>query len=147
MLHVVPLSFAAAKAFVNEHHSHHSSAHRWKFGCGVADAEDNLVGVVMVGRPVNRIMDDGYTLEVLRCCTLRTHNAASMLYGIARRVSRELGYTRLITYTLAEEDGHSLRVAGFVVAETVDGRSWNTSHRPRADKHPLGDKVRWVMNL
>ena len=73
--------------------------------------------------PYRRHLDDGRTLEVTRCCTDGAKNAASMLYGAAWRATKALGYRRLITYTLAEEPGTSLRAAGWtVVAESPGGR-------------------------
>ena len=38
---------------------------------------DRLCGVAICGRPVARYLDDGLTLEILRCCTDGTYNACS----------------------------------------------------------------------
>ena len=46
---------------------------------------DNLCGVAICGRPVARYLDDGLTLEILRCCTDGTDNACSKLYGACCR--------------------------------------------------------------
>lgn len=59
------------------------------------------------------MVDDGWTLEVNRTCTDGTKNANSMLYGACRRATFALGYRKLITYTLPEEGGTSLRAAGW----------------------------------
>ena len=56
-----------------------------------------------------------------------------MLYGAAWRVSRELGYRRLITYTLPEEGGASLRAAGWTLLGIRGGGNWNQPCRPRID--------------
>jgi len=72
-----------------------------------------------------------------------TRNACSMLYGAAWRAAKALGYRKLITYTLASEPGTSLRAAGWSVVGEVRGRSWSCASRPRVDKHPLQDKLRW----
>jgi hypothetical protein len=80
---------------------------------GAVDDRGKLIGVVIVGRPVTPMQDDRRTLEVNRCCTDGTKNACSFLYAAAWRVTKELGYTRLITYTLATESGTSLVAAGF----------------------------------
>jgi len=115
----------------------------WKFGIAVNDGE-KIVGVVTIGRPVARNLDDGWTLEVTRCCTDRTKNAASMLYGAAWRAVRAMGYKRLITYTLNSESGVSLIASGYkVVGQTKEGDTWNRVSRPRIDKHPLQGKLRW----
>ena len=41
------------------------------------------MGVVIVGQPVSRYLDNGLTLEVNRLCTDGTKNVCSMLYAAA----------------------------------------------------------------
>jgi hypothetical protein len=65
--------------------------------------------VAIVGRPVARHLDDGWTREVTRLCTDSTPNACSKLYGAAWQAAKSLGYIRLITYTLPDEGGASWR--------------------------------------
>ena len=89
-LAVQPIDYAGACAFVDQHHRHHRRPQGWKFGLAATEG-DRVVGVVMVGRPVARHCDDGWTLEVTRCCTDGTKNAASMLYAAAWRAARALG--------------------------------------------------------
>ena len=141
-LELQPITFQEACSFVNDVHRHHKSPQGWKFGCAVNDGE-KVVGVIMIGRPVARGSDDGWTLEVTRCCTDGTEHAASKLYAAAWRATRALGYRRLITYTLKEETGVSLVAAGYKVIGEVRGRSWSCPSRPRVDKHPLTDKCLW----
>jgi hypothetical protein len=100
-------------------------------------------GVAMVGRPVARNLQDGWTLEVLRVATDGVRNGCSMLYGAAWRAARALGYRRLVTYTLPEEGGGSLRAAGMTLIGKAGGGSWNCASRPRVDKHPTQEKLRW----
>lgn len=97
----------------------------------------------IVGRPVSRVRDDGWTLEVTRCATDGAPNAPSMLYASAWRAARAMGYRRLGTYTLRSEAGASLRAAGWRVVGEVAGRSWSCSSRPRVDLHPTEDKLLW----
>jgi len=141
-LSLQPVTYAEACEFIRRHHRHHHPPQGWKFGIAVNDGE-KIVGVVTVGRPVARRLDDGWTLEVTRCCTDGTKNAASMLYGAAWRAAKALGYRRLITYTLASEPGTSLRAAGWRVVGVTPGRSWSVPSRPRVDRHPLGQKTLW----
>ena len=61
-LHLKPITLREANAFVKEHHSHHGKVVGHKFSIG-AVLNDHLVGVVIVGRPVSRMMDDGFTAE------------------------------------------------------------------------------------
>lgn len=87
-------------------------------------------------------MDDGWTLEVNRCCTDGTPNACSMLYAACWRATRALGYRRLITYTLTSEPGTSLKAAGWKVIGQTKGRSWDTPSRPRVTVNPQ-DRTLW----
>lgn len=143
MLNIQPIDFGEACAFIELHHRHHIPPTGWKFGIAVNDGE-RVVGVVTVGRPVSRRLDDGYTLEVTRCCTDGTKNAASMLYAAAWRAARAMGYHRLVTYTLfGDEPGTSLDAAGWKCVHSTPGNSWNCKSRPRVDKHPLQPRLRW----
>mgnify|MGYP006888295455 CR=1 FL=1 len=106
------------------------------------DAE--VVGVAIVGNPVARMLDDGFTAEVTRLCVLDgVPNGCSMLYGAAWRAARALGWRKLITYTLAEEGGASLRAAGWRCIGEAGGGSWSRESRPRVDLHPTQGKLRW----
>jgi hypothetical protein len=97
-LQLCPVTFKQACEFVSRFHRHHKPPIGHKFSIGV-QADGQLVGVAMVGRPVAKTHDDGWTLEVNRTCTDGHRNANSMLYGAAWRAAKALGYTRLITYT------------------------------------------------
>jgi hypothetical protein len=137
-----PITFKEACEFVRTHHRHHQPPVGWRFGLACNNGV-KVVGVIMVGRPVARHLDNGFVAEVTRCCTDGTRNACSMLYAAAWRAARALGYQRLITYTLASEPGASLRGAGWKCLYEVRGRSWSCSSRPRVDKHPIGQKLLW----
>lgn len=141
-LELQPITQAEANAFIARHHRHHSPPQGWKFGIAVGDGSV-VRGVVTVGRPVARHLDDGYTLEVTRCCTDGAKNAASMLYGAAWRAAKAMGYRRIVTYTLREESGTSLVAAGWIALYATPGRSWSCPSRPRVDTHPLGQKTLW----
>jgi hypothetical protein len=142
MLELQPISYAEACEFVAQFHRHHVPPQGWKFGIAVNDGE-KVVGVVTVGRPVARFLDDTWTLEVTRCCTDGTQNTASMLYGAAWRAAKALGYKRMITYTLAEETGTTMRAAGWKELYTSKGGTWNNNTRKRVDKHSIGQKTLW----
>lgn len=143
MLELQPISFKEACQFVKKHHRHHLPPQGHKYSIAVNDGE-KIVGVVIVGRPVARYLDDTWTLEVTRCCTDGTKNAASMLYGAAWRAAKAMGYQRLITYTLASEPGTTLKASGWKeVYKTRKNKSWNAPSRPRIDKHPTGQKTLW----
>jgi len=141
-LELVPIAFDEANAFVKRHHRRHGRVIGHKFSLAAAIGV-TVVGVVIVGRPVARRSDDGWTLEVNRLCTDGWPNACSFLYGAAWRATRALGYRRLITFTLKEEGGASLRAAGWRIVGSTPGRSWSVPSRPRVDKHPLQERLRW----
>lgn len=141
-LAVVPITLEEANAFVEQHHRHHKPVVGHKFSIAAAEGE-RVVGVVIVGRPVARRTDDGWTLEVNRLCTDGSRNACSMLYGAAWRAARALGYRKLITFTLPSEGGASLKAAGWKLVGSTPGRSWSVPSRPRVDKHPLQGRLRW----
>jgi len=82
----IALPLATANAFVARLHRHHRPVVGHKFSLG-AMLGGELVGVVIVGRPVSRMRDDGRTLEVTRLCTDGTKNACSFLYGAAARAA------------------------------------------------------------
>lgn len=122
-----PITLRQAAEFISDHHRHNQPPRGWKFGVGI-DIGGSLVGVGTAGRPVARAFDDGYTLEVNRTCTNGAPNANSMLYGALWRAAQALGYTRLITYTQADETGASLRAAGFRKVKDLPARkSWAES--------------------
>lgn len=102
---VVPLSLGEANELVRKWHRHHGPVVGHKFSVGICDDDGTFHGAAIVGRPVARRLDNGLTLEVTRCVTDGTPNAASMLYGACRRSCFALGYKRLVTYTLASEGG------------------------------------------
>lgn len=153
MVRIVPITQMAARAFVDRHHRHCRPPRGDVIRCGVVDDEGVLRGVAMAGRPVARLLDDGVTLEVTRVATDGAHNACSALYGAIRRAAKALGYTRLVTYTLQEEPGVSLRAAGWRQDAEAGGGTWSKPSRPRGDlpqlfadaREPRSDvKLRWV---
>jgi L-amino acid N-acyltransferase YncA len=144
-LELVPLTITEGKAFVTRVHRHHPAPAGAMFAIGAAQ-NGEVVGVVMVGRPVSRVLAvDDYTAEVTRLASTGERNVCSLLYAAAWRACRAMGYRRLITYTLATEPGTSLRAVGFREVGRVPGRSWDTPSRPRVDRHPTVDKLRWEM--
>ena len=145
---VTPINLDEANAFVAEHHRHHKPVPGAKI-CVAVSEEDVVRGVAIVGRPVARHLDDGWTVEVNRCCTDGTKNACSMLYATAWKAARAMGYTSLITYTLESEGGASLRGAGWrcVGQTSTANRGWNTPSRPRVDTHPLQQKLKWSADV
>ena len=139
-LELVRIDLAEANAFVSQHHRHHKPVVGHIFSVGAAMA-GKIVGVVIVGRPVARMRDDGETAEVTRLCTDGTRNACSFLYGASARAAFALGFKRIGTYILASEPGTSLTAANWRCVGESKGGSWSRGDRPRVDKHPTQAKL------
>lgn len=152
-LEVVPVTRDAARSFVQQHHRHTKRFTGWRFGCGLENAAGELRGVAAASNPKARMLDDGRTIELVRVCTLGDKNACTRLYGALCRAAKALGFTCAISYTLASEDGASLRAAGFVEVETVrarefhGGRARYTHNLFGEPERPTEDKVRWMRML
>lgn len=142
-LELTPITLREACAFVDAHHRHHKPPRGCRFVVGASRA-GRVVGVAIVGRPVARGLQDGFTAEVTRLCVLDgERNACSLLYGACWRAARAIGYQRLVTYTLPSEGGESLRGAGWRLIGEAGGGSWSRIGRPRVDTHPTQVKLRW----
>ena len=142
MLTLIPISLKEANAFVAAHHRHHkpTRGHKFSIGC---EMDGRLVGVAIMGRPVSRYLDNGWTLEVNRLCTTGERNACSMLYSAAARAAKAMGYRKIITYTLDTEDGASIRAAGWTCAGPAGGIRWTGQRRPAVDLCPPQMKLRY----
>ena len=139
---IVPCTITEAKEFVRRHHRHHIPPQGALFAVAASIGAD-VVSVALVGRPVARRLQDGFTAEVIRLASTGEHNACSILYAACWRAARNLGYRRLVTYILDTEPGTSLRAAGWKLIGEAGGGSWNCASRPRVDKHPTQKKLRW----
>ena len=143
-------------ADINKHHEHHAAPTSWKFGLAVYNGQAK-VAVLVVGRPVSRLLAraEPQTLEVTRGCSLPVHsdlraNAMSKAYAAAAKTARRAGATKLITYTLEEESGHSLRASGWTPTRVGKGGSWSRKKRQRSECSKgatTGRKVRWEKGL
>jgi len=142
MLELVPISLKEANEFVKKYHSHHQPVVGHKFSIAASDGE-NIVGVAIVGRPVSRYLDDGWTLEVNRLCTDGTKNACSFLYSAAWRCAKNMGYKKLITYILKSEPGTSLKASGWKCVGEAGGERWTGKRRPKVDLYPAQMKLRF----
>ena len=152
-LHSVPLTLKRANDFVVKFHRHHGQFPPGLdfFRVGAINDAGEIVGVVIVARPPNRNSDDGVTCEVVRLCTDGTRNACSFLYAKSARIAREMGFQSIITYTLDDEAGASLKAGGWVNTKTGI-RSWWQSHQVsgrtvKAREHYKQTKQRWEMRL
>ncbi len=144
-MQAVPIHIKEANAFIAKYHRHSLPTVGGKFAVG-AMRHGQLVGVAVAGRPVARPLDDGRTIEVLRVCTDGTPNCCSFLYARVAKIARLFGYTRVITYTLEEEGGASLRAVGGRVVGRVGAREWSAPNRPRRSQAVYRKKkLRWEL--
>ena len=143
MLVVKPINLKTANAYVRIWHRHIGPARGCKFSLQIQDEFGETKGILIAGRPVSRHLDNGSTLEVSRLCTDGAPNACSKLYGAAARIAKQMGYARIITYTLPSESGSSLRAVGWKPIDGVGGGDWSRRNRNRVCKAPTGKKIRW----
>lgn len=147
-LRIIPCNRAQAQAAIKKWHRHHKPSVQAIFRVAVMDTKTgNVCGVATVGRPVARMLCDGKTLEINRVATDGTKNACSILIGACRRIAFELGYQKIITYTLPSEGGASLRACGWKLEPSCTAaRSWDRPNRNREDDHPITVKHRWSVS-
>lgn len=146
-MNAIPLELKQANEFVSSLHRHHDPVYRDKFRLGAVDDNNKIIGVIQCGRPVSRHLDDGKTIEVVRCCTDGTHNACSFLYSKAARIAKEMGYSKIITYILDSELGTSLKASGWQKEADTKGHNWSCPSRPRTTTAPTCNKQRWCKVL
>lgn len=151
------ITLKAANDFVAEHHRHsgRTACNGGRFALAAMEG-DVIAGVAIVGNPLSASFMDGVTAEVTRCCVLddAPMGTCSWLYARAKRAWQALGGHRLLTYTLAEESGASLRGAGWnSEAQTAGaggawGRKSSRDGKPRAELPIYAKpKVRWSAPL
>ncbi len=131
-----------ARQYVSDNHRHLPKVQGGIIALGCYDGS-RLCGVAILGRPTARLFDTGERIELVRCATDGTRNAGSALYGAARRLAAAMGIPSLITYTLPEESGASLRGAGWIEEAETRGGEWTRSSRTRADAKDARQKRRW----
>ena len=151
-MNIIPLTLKRANDFVASVHRHHGPVPGGLdyFRIGAVHG-DKLVGVAIVSRLPNRNSDDGLTCEVVRLATDGTKDACSFLYGASARIAKQMGFLRIITYTLDRESGASLRGAGWEQQKSGIRSWWHTNQKngrsviPR--EHYGETKTRWAKQL
>lgn len=149
---LVHLELKQANEFVERLHRHHKRIQGHRFSLGV-EKDGKLVGVCIVGRPVGGQHQHDW-LEVTRLCTDGTRNACSFLYGAAARAGKALGYDRIQTYILQEENGASLKASNWTFERLSHPVGWHrdaTANGGRAARkvaeHLSGRKQLWYLDL
>lgn|SRR5574341_5995 len=145
-LKIVPLELRELNQLVSKWHRHHKPVQGHRFSIGCMDKKSGkIVGGCSVGRPVSRMINQKQVLEVTRLVTNGHKNACSFLYSTAARVGRELGYYKIQTYILQQEDGTSLVAAGWVLEDdNCGGGQWkHADGKPRRTDQPNDKKKRY----
>lgn len=145
-LEIKPIHIKSACEYVKQYHRHNIPPVGGKFAVSCYDG-DRMCGVAICGRPTARKLDDGETLEIYRNCTDGTHNACSKLYGACVRIARDMGYKKVITYTLSSENGSSLKASNFTYAGMAGGLEWTGKRRRDYYIAPREMKKRWEVKL
>jgi hypothetical protein len=146
---IVPCAIKHAKLFVKDKHRHNKAPIVCLFAVGLEHMGER-VGVALVGLPIARAYMDGTTCEVVRCCVIdhAPKGACSMLYAACWRAAKALGYRRMLTYTLQEEGGDSLRGAGFTLWRTPrDRQPHEWQNRPGRTAQAVTGQPKWLWKL
>jgi hypothetical protein len=148
---LTPTTLREANEFVANFHRHNKPTTGAKYSIGL-EYENELVGVAIIGRPVCRHLDNGTTAEVLRVCTnsKAPKGANSKLYAASWKAWRAMGGKKIITYTLQNESGASLRGAGWKILHEVQMKKngWSVPSRKREWQPVYGQlKFRWEMQI
>ena len=106
-----PCELKEANELVARWHRHHKPVQGHRFSLKAVDEQGIVHGAAIIGRPVARNNNQREWVEVTRLATDGTRNVCSLLYAAAARAAKEMGYEKIITYTLEEEEGVSLRAA------------------------------------
>lgn len=142
-MRAVPLTLAQANDVVAKLHRHHKPVRGHRFSIG-AEHDGELIGAVIVGRPVARSVPQYEVAEVTRLVTDGTKNACSFLYSRAAQAAQAMGFAYIQTYILEDEPGVTLRAAGWSCDGVVrkDGKGWSSREGRRTDQ-PTVAKSRW----
>ena len=141
-----PITIRAAMRIVDEWHRHLERPQGARFAIA-AWKDGRLVGVALVGNPVARMTatKDKTAAEVIRVATDGTPNANSFLYARAKRAAQALGFVRVLTKTLPEESGASLRAIGAHCKGLSKGGQWDRVNRRRALTEHAQPKISWEL--
>lgn len=147
-----PITLREAHAFVEQRHRHHDPDRGGRFAIG-ASRDAIVIAVAVVGNPKARMLNDGFTAEVTRLCSIEPRlanghasGACSFLYAACWRACRAMGFRKLVTYLLDTEPGITLQAlesAGWTRIGEAGGGTWDRAERPRVDTHPTQAKIRW----
>lgn len=146
---LAPVTGRDGRAWVSNVHRHLPRVHGALFAVA-AELDGRRVGVARAGNPPRVWLGTG-RFVITRCAVLPdlpgvgNHAApvCSMLYGALCRAGRALGYVEAWTYTLPDEDGRSIRAAGFEYMGETRAEEWDRPGRARPEAVDPRAKGRW----
>ena len=143
-LKCIPLTLKEANAFVIEHHRHSKQCRGHRLSLG-AVYKDELVGAAIIGRAINRYLDNRFTAEILRNCVLEKapKGTCSFLYSRAMKVWQSQGGKKILTYTLETEPGSSLKAVNFNAAAKTGFFKGGWQNRSNRREYTPIRKIRW----
>lgn len=139
----VPITIEEARAYLAAWHRHHPECHAARFAQAVA-IDERICGVAFCGNRVARLASREQ-LEVVRLATDGTANACSRLQAVVDRVARAKGYVTLVTFTLPEEGGASLRASNWRGPFPTKAGDW--ASRPNRKAGRQLPKWKWIRNV
>lgn len=140
-IRVFPWSVKAGLPWVRETHRHLPNVQGAKWCVGLR-RDGVVVGAALVGHAARMLGTD--SLAVLRVAVIEgVPNGCSMLYGACSKAARAMGAENMITYTLPDEPGTSLRAAGWVDGGMTDGGEHSRPSRRRPPAVDARPKRRW----
>lgn len=142
-LSLAPCTVKAALRYVAEHHRHLPKLQGGLFAASCVDPAGEVVAVAIAGNPSRVWQGDG-KIVITRVAATVAGNACGMLYGSLCRAAAALGYREVWTYTLPEEDGRTLKGAGFKDMGLTDGGDYGRPSRARAPAVRPEPKRRWL---
>jgi hypothetical protein len=146
-LRLKPLTRTQVNDLIRNWHRHHKPVPGYRFAIG-ARVGNELVGAIVVGRPVAQETEQYDIAEATRCVTNGHKNACSFLYSAAARAAEAMGFERIQTFILESESGVSLKAAGWTFDGISQGGDWNRPSRGgRRTDQPMCRKQRWIKKL
>ena len=108
-----------------------------KFSLGIYEGWQ-LLGEMIWGQPVARVLDDGETLEMTRMCLMiqRANLASQSLSKAVKWIRQNRSEKRLISYSDGNHKGTIYAAAGWSPTPTKGGGKWKSGRGRRAT-------VRW----
>jgi len=113
-MRIESLTLDDANRFTDEFGSSLNIVDICRFAIGTVDGAGNLHGVAVCTDTYNK-----KTLEIKYLCTDGWYNASFVLYEACCRFAKNMGFTKIITYTATHDYDKALKSRGFVCEATT----------------------------